>query len=202
MVKVTQRLTREDWILAGYRALAAGGVAALRVEPVARALATTKGSFYWHFADPADWRSAMLDYWEEVAFRRIIAALEPVPPGLPRLHALARVAAVSGRDPSHGGAAAEPALREWARYAPDVAVVVRRVDAGRIAYVTACLQDIPAPAQDRSSQARQFYATVLGLQALQGEPEQDAADLIDLVDRLAFPAPGLPQVTAADAVKG
>ena len=44
MAKVTQRLTREDWILAGFRALSTSGTTALRVEPVARVLGTTKGS--------------------------------------------------------------------------------------------------------------------------------------------------------------
>lgn len=184
MVKVTQRLTREDWILAGFRALAAGGVGALRVEPVARSLAATKGSFYWHFKDPADWQTAMLDFWEDVAFRQIVTELERLPRGMMRLQALAHIATAKDHEPVHGGAAAEPALRDWARYAPEVARVVQRVDAARIDFVAECLQDCPAAAADMSLQARQFYAAYLGLQVLQGQPQDDALALQDMIWRL------------------
>ncbi len=185
MGKVTQRLTREDWILAGFRALAAGGVGALRVETVARDLAATKGSFYWHFADPADWRKAMLDYWEDAAFRQIIAGLEPLPRGLARLQALAKIATTKNHDPMHGGSGAEPALREWARFAPDVALVVRRVDAGRIAYLDDCLRDVAPKNQDTSLEARMVYAALLGLQTLQGNAADDARTLARLIAALA-----------------
>jgi AcrR family transcriptional regulator len=184
MGKVTQHLSREDWILAGFRALTAGGAGALRVEAVARHLGTTKGSFYWHFADPADWRESMLDYWEDVAFRQIIAALEPLAPGLPRLQTLVQIATTMNHDPSHGGAAAEPALREWARYAPDVAKVVRRVDAGRTAYVKDCLQDAALDDHEAIWQARLVYAALLGLQILPASPENDAQTLAKLIELL------------------
>ncbi len=185
MGKLTQRLGREDWILAGFRALSAGGVGGLRVEAVARGLGATKGSFYWHFTDPTDWRAAMLDYWEEAAFRGIITALQAVPAGAARLHALARIAATKGHDPSHGGTAAEPALRDWARYALDVADAVRRVDTGRIAFVAECFQDVHADGRDCTSHARVFYAAYLGLQLLQGAPEADVSALLDLIAVLA-----------------
>jgi AcrR family transcriptional regulator len=185
MGKVTQRLSREDWILAGFRALAAGGAGALRVEPVSRDLGATKGSFYWHFVDPADWRAAMLTYWEEAAFRGIVDGLQAVPAGRARLQALAQIAATRGHDPSHGGTAAEPALRDWARYAPDVAEAVRRVDAGRVAFVAECLRDTHGDGRDCAVQARLFYATYLGLQALQGVPEDDVAALLGLISLIA-----------------
>jgi AcrR family transcriptional regulator len=184
MTKVTQRLTREDWILAGFRALTAGGVAAWRVEPVSRALGTTKGSFYWHFADPADWRTAMLTYWEDVAYLRVIADLEMLPKGAARLAALTSRAVTGVRDPSHGGLAAEPALRDWARYAPDVAQTVARVDAGRMAFLAACLADMRGDGQDASVAGRAVYAAYLGLQSLQGSGPDDAAALMALITAL------------------
>ncbi len=184
MDKPTQRLRREDWILAGFRALTAGGVGALRVEAVARGLGTTKGSFYWHFSDPADWRAAMLDYWEDMAFRRILVALDPLPAGLPRLRALVKIATGLAYDPAHGGAAAEPALREWARFAPDVGAIVQRVDAGRIAFVAGCFEAGGSEAATAAQQARLFYAALLGLGALRGSPDTDAQCLMRLIDML------------------
>jgi hypothetical protein len=141
----------------------------------------TKGSFYWHFVDPADWRAAMLAYWEEAAFSGIVVTLQSVPEGGPRLRALAQIAGTRGHDPSHGGTAAEPALRDWARYAPDVAKAVRRVDAGRVAFVADCLRDMHGDGRDCAIPARLFYAAYLGLQALQGSPEDDVAVLLGLI---------------------
>lgn len=189
MGKVTQRLTREDWILAGFRALVAGGAAALRVEPVARQLETTKGSFYWHFTDPADWRGAMLGYWEEMAFQAIVDQVSALPGGVARLQALADIAAAEGRDPAYGGTAAEPALRDWARYDQAVAGVVSRVDAGRIDFVAACFSDLGLDPDQAGQVARLFYAALLGLQALDGTASEVAADLRTLIGCLAPPAP-------------
>ena len=45
------RLGREAWEDAALAALGRGGLASVAVEPLAVALGTTKGSFYWHFAD-------------------------------------------------------------------------------------------------------------------------------------------------------
>lgn len=184
MVKDTPRLSREDWILAGFRALTAGGVAALRVEPVARALDATKGSFYWHFADPADWHTAMLGYWEDAAYLRVIADLAALPNGAVRLHALTSRAVTGTRDPAHGGLAAEPALREWARFAPDVAQTVSRVDQGRIAFLVTCLTDMQLGPTDAAVGARAIYAAYIGLQSLQGTDAQDTATLMAIVTAL------------------
>ena len=59
------RLTRPDWLLAGFQALAEAGPVALKAEPMARRLGTTKGSFYWHFADVPDFHRQMLSLWAE-----------------------------------------------------------------------------------------------------------------------------------------
>src|SRR5437763_13292034 len=59
------RLDAEAWIAAAFDALAEGGIDTVRVEPLAKALAITKGSFYWHFADRRALIDAMLAAWAE-----------------------------------------------------------------------------------------------------------------------------------------
>jgi AcrR family transcriptional regulator len=54
-----------DWIDAAAAAFARGGLAAVRVEALARELGVTKGSFYWHFDDRAALLSAVIDRWEQ-----------------------------------------------------------------------------------------------------------------------------------------
>ena len=47
------RTPRERWVEEGLRVLAAGGVDAVRVEALAKALGVTKGGFYGYFKDRA-----------------------------------------------------------------------------------------------------------------------------------------------------
>src|ERR1043165_7845340 len=59
------RLDADAWVAAAFDALAQGGVDAVRVEPLAKALGITKGSFYWHFTDRRALLDAMLGSWAE-----------------------------------------------------------------------------------------------------------------------------------------
>ena len=58
-----QRLSPQTWIEAGLAELVAQGPKALAAEPLARKLATTKGSFYWHFKDVPDFQAAVVKHW-------------------------------------------------------------------------------------------------------------------------------------------
>ena len=46
-----KRLTARDWADAALAAIGERGLAGVAVEPLAARLGTTKGSFYWHFAN-------------------------------------------------------------------------------------------------------------------------------------------------------
>src|SRR6187455_2093287 len=59
------RLDAAAWVVAAFDALADGGIDAVRVEPLAKALGITKGSFYWHFADRRALLDAMLTAWAD-----------------------------------------------------------------------------------------------------------------------------------------
>src|ERR1043166_2040720 len=63
--RARRRLTADDWIEAALAAIGGGGLAAVAVEPLATGLATTKGSFYWHFANRDALLEASLARWEE-----------------------------------------------------------------------------------------------------------------------------------------
>ena len=160
------RLQPSDWIWAGFRALVQGGPQALRVEPIARELGTTKGSFYWHFADLAALRVAMLEAWEQVATTDITMAVRQS--GLPaREQLLLLVDKVSiPPDTEAGGDAVEPAIRDWGRTDFMARQVIERVDRQRLAD----LRDFFAAAGLAPTAARQaaavFYATVIGLESL------------------------------------
>jgi AcrR family transcriptional regulator len=71
-----QRLSASDWTAAALDALAAGGLAAVAVEPLATRLGTTKGSFYWHFTNRDALLRAVLERWERTDTEDVITYVE------------------------------------------------------------------------------------------------------------------------------
>lgn len=57
-------LTAQDWAEAALDAIGRRGVDGVAVEPLARALGVTKGSFYWHFQNREALLVAALSRWE------------------------------------------------------------------------------------------------------------------------------------------
>ncbi len=180
-MKTKQRLTREDWLLAGFRALAAKGPQALKAEPLARELNTTKGSFYWHFKDVPDFHQAMLTLWESRAFDDITDLLNTDEPAAMRLRKLGQIS-TTHHDDSYGGVDAEPALRAWARSDAQVAQAVARMDQRRMEY----LHDLLGACDVSNPEITRFiYAATIGMEDLTTRDRQEnggaMGTLIDLV---------------------
>src|SRR5688572_25994754 len=70
------RLTKSDWIDHGLRTLANEGANALKIGPMAAKLNVSRGSFYWHFRDIADFRSQLLQGWLEQTTEQVIRRIE------------------------------------------------------------------------------------------------------------------------------
>src|ERR1700710_340638 len=73
---MTEQLSTMDWLDQGLKSLATRGFAALRAEPLAKAMGVSRGSFYWHFADIGTFHAAILRHWRDVAAEQVIAGLE------------------------------------------------------------------------------------------------------------------------------
>ena len=73
---MNDRLAKPDWIEHGLRTLASDGANALKVGPMATELKVSRGSFYWHFRDIADFRSQVLRSWQERTTDQVIQELE------------------------------------------------------------------------------------------------------------------------------
>jgi AcrR family transcriptional regulator len=157
-----QSLGREDWIHAALDALAAGGLPAVAVEPIAKALGTTKGSFYWHFADRNALVAAALEEWQKRDTDLVIAVVERTEEITTRLRNLLRLvftAVESGAGP--GAGSIELALQANAGHEL-VAPTLGRVTKRRLAYLTSLFIELGlsrARARDRALLA---YAAFLG----------------------------------------
>ena len=88
-----QRLSADDWAQAALDMIAEQGVAAVAVEPLARRLGVTKGSFYWHFPSRDALLQAALERWELVEEKDVFGILEVVPDPTQRLRQLFLIAA-------------------------------------------------------------------------------------------------------------
>ena len=67
-------LTADAWAEAALDAIAANGIEAVAVEPLARRLGVTKGSFYWHFSNREALLRAAIEHWERLQTAAIAAA--------------------------------------------------------------------------------------------------------------------------------
>lgn len=166
-VQKKKRLTREDWLFAGFRALCEGGPAAIRAEAIARELNTTKGSFYWHFEDIPAFKRQMLQLWQTRATTDLISALAPLghdPAG--QLYQLINLMLDAHSD-VYGGFRAEPAIRHWGLTWPEAGDALKLVDDLRLAWLRERFEKLGQGPETATLNAANYYALVLGLEQLQ-----------------------------------
>lgn len=152
-----QQLSRGDWIQAALDAIARGGVAAVRVDVLAKAFGVTRGGFYWHFADRDALVAAALEEWERTVTDEIIDRLGRISSPRERFDEIFRIAFFGSRARNR----VEPALAADAGH-PIVSPVLRRVTAARIAFLTDLYAELgldPAQARQR---ALITYSTFVG----------------------------------------
>ncbi|MCP4315753.1 MAG: TetR/AcrR family transcriptional regulator [Hyphomicrobiales bacterium] len=178
------QLSANDWIKAAFRALAKGGVQAIRAEAIARELKTTKGSFYWHFRDVPALKEAMLATWNQRATEDVIAInAGPHADTATRLRAL--IALVTDeRSAEYGGVRAEAAIREWARYDKKVAEAARQVDQRRLEYLSSIAADLGYKDSDRIKMAQLLYGGLIGLEYLHAQDLADAGSALQALGDL------------------
>ena len=59
------RLTKGQWLSLALDVLVRNGSTALSLNNLIKQLHVTKGSFYWHFKNQADFQFALIDHWHE-----------------------------------------------------------------------------------------------------------------------------------------
>ncbi len=143
------RLSRDDWLKVAVDALLQDGPDGVAVQPLARRLETTKGSFYWHFSSREDLLRAALAEWEAAATQDAIDAIEEQSEE-PQEKTTLLVTAITNRCQDHPG---ELLLLAGATH-PDVGAAVERVTWRRIDYLARLLRAAgltPAVAQRRAT---------------------------------------------------
>ena len=167
----TARFTREDWTRAALRAMAEGGISAVRVDALARHLGVTRGSFYWHFTDRNELLKTALEHWEREFTAQVIEELAGIDDPAERLERLIRSAFGDELVPG-----LQPAIMADADR-PVVMPVLRRVTAQRIDFIAVIYRDLGLAPADARRRAVLAYAAYLGWHDLRRGPSDAAPEV-------------------------
>lgn len=151
-----ERLGPDAWIDAAYGKFREGGVSAVRVDPLAKGLGITRGSFYWHFKDRAALLRAVLQRWREEETERTIAENEAG--GGDASARLLRLLHTCSADDGR----LEVGMRDWAAQDAAAREEVRQIDTRRIQYMTNLAEDAGIPSQIARARCRVAYLAWLG----------------------------------------
>ena len=150
------RLTKDDWVTAAIDAIGLGGIAGIAVEPIAKAIGTTKGSFYWHFTNRDELVAATLQRWEELATKTVIDNVAELADPMARLRQLLQVVFGHEREDRI------EARIVLAPFDPRVTPTVERVTALRIEFLVTLFRGLGFSRATAAKRARIAYAAYLG----------------------------------------
>ena len=151
-----KRLGREDWVDAAYRLFENGGVSAVRVDPLAKSLNITRGSFYWHFANRSELLQAIIALWETGQTEQAISANEAA--GGSARERLLRLLETCASDDGRF----EMGIRSWARSDPQTHDLVARIDERRVAYMADLAVEAGLDSRQAEARSRVAYLAWLG----------------------------------------
>ena len=154
-------LSAADWERAALELIAEQGVQALAVEPLARRMGVTKGSFYWHFTSREALLERALQRWEEHDSRNLNKSLGEIDHPRDRLVSFFR--RVGKEKLTHE---VYSALCAAAGH-PQVAPVLERVAERRMEHLSAAFRELGMQADRARHQARLTYSVYLGFLQLQ-----------------------------------
>ena len=154
--RTTDSLTREDWIAGAWELLGDAGLEGVRVEPLAKRLGVTKGSFYWHFKDRQELLDALLDRWFSIWDDQMSPDLEGDGNAADRIWALFDSVI---RRTKRGQTVS---LRLLSHRDPEVARRIEERDAQRLAFLMRRLEEIGFPHEEARVRGQVYQAIMTG----------------------------------------
>lgn len=153
--------SRTDWLDQGLVIVADRGISGLRIDSLARDLLVTKGSFYHHFLDLADYRRGLLSHFETQCTTRHIEVSRAAGDLTP-LHRLLLLGESVLADDAPPGL--EVGIRAWATQDDDAHDTMERVDARRLAYLNELVLGLLSDQQQAGDLSRAAYYLLIGSQ--------------------------------------
>jgi AcrR family transcriptional regulator len=154
-------LCAADWERAALELISEKGVQALAVEPLARRMGITKGSFYWHFSGRESLLEQALQRWEEHDSRNLAKSLGEISDPRDRLISFFR--RVGKEKLTHEVYSELCAAAGHAQVEP----VLERVANRRMEHLSSAFEEMGMPSLQARNQARLIYSVYLGFLQLQ-----------------------------------
>jgi AcrR family transcriptional regulator len=149
-------LTRQDWIDHGLQVLAHSGVETVRVEPLAKLMGVTKGSFYWHFKNREDLLVAILQDWIAAQTNSIMAQVDKIAgDATTKLLYLFEIAIEDDGQ-------VENAIRAWSATDVKIAEALAQVDQRRLDYTRDLFIEVGFESWEAVVRARMIYYSLVG----------------------------------------
>ena len=150
------RLSAADWEQAALDVIAEQGLVGVAVEPLARRLNVTKGSFYWHFASRDALIEAALKRWEQADVEGLLRQIDPIEDPRERLTQLFMRTSHEMR--TH---VIYSALLNTLDH-PAVQPVMQRLSLRRINYLAVAYRALGLPRREAMHRARLAYSAYVG----------------------------------------
>jgi AcrR family transcriptional regulator len=148
--------TRQDWIKQGLKTLAETGVETVRVEPLAKLMGVTKGSFYWHFKNREDFLQEIFQEWVKLQTNSIIERVEGIESdATTKLLYLFELAVQDNGQ-------VENAIRAWATHDSKIGAFLTQVDRHRLDYTKDLFLKIGFTPFEAMVRARMAYYALVG----------------------------------------
>ena len=158
-------LCAADWEQGALKMIAELGLSSVAVEPLARRMGITKGSFYWHFANRDTLLEQALQRWEEHDSRNLATSLDTITDPRARLISFFRRA--SRERLTHEVYSALCAAADH----PHVEPVLERVAKRRMAHLAHAFAELGFPEREAEHRARLTYSAYLGFLQLQRQKQ-------------------------------
>lgn len=150
-----KRLTRDDWIDLGLISLSKKGFKSLRADSLAQSIGVSRGSFYWHFTNIADFELQLMNAWMQRTTESVIVELDREFSPESRLTKLVGLALSNELT-------LDKAMRSWSMEDKRASQIVTKVDNQRIVYVQSLLEAIGLNKQEISLRAKALYWSCIG----------------------------------------
>ena len=149
-------LTAADWEREALEMISEKGITALAVEPLAKRMGITKGSFYWHFPNRETLLERALLQWEEHDARNLSMALGAIVEPRERLISFFR--RIGHERLTHGVFSSLCAASDHNQVVP----VLERVAKRRMRHLASAFEELGFEAEQASHRARLVYSVYLG----------------------------------------